>query len=326
MTYSYSYLVLVPPGERTMKIIKYDSDARFTDIIKIFELSRQKYWPDNPAMTEEMAKLQIKTHWSNTVLERDVLIAITDEGKVIGVVGLYKPKKEGRWNVLMDVIPDYETEDLWNEMITAILKLAKEQNAPELRFRMTALRPTLTQALKTLNITPHHHIYSLNLENLDDIPKVSMPKGITIESASTIIGKNQYISVMNEAYKDIEEWTPDTEENIREAEAMDKKRNVANTYYLAYEGKTMVGACHVAEPPTNQHIGGLGVPSKYQKKGIGEALMFKALQGLKMRGQKDVKWFVSGTDTGDIKLPVKFGFQEMPARSIKVFSFNPKDI
>jgi len=312
-----------------MKIIKYDSDARFTEIVKIFEASRQKYTPKFPIMDEEDAKILIKTHWPRTIFERDVLCAVTDEGKTIGMVGLYKKDKDDKWFPMMDVIPEYETVDLWNEMITAILKLAKEQNAPELYFQASKNRTTLTQALAMRNITPHHYVYSLRLKNLEDIPKVSIPKGITIESTPTIQGKNQYISVMNEAYKNVEEWTPDTEKNVIEAEVMDKKGNFETMYYLAYEGKTMVGACCVSDHPkesSNRLIRGLGVQSNYQKKGIGEALMFSALRDFKTKGRKDVNFWVSGKDTSDIKLPTKFGFQEIPDQTTMVYTIKPEDL
>ncbi len=312
-----------------MKIIKYDSAARFTDVVNIIEASRQKYWPTAPIMDEEDAKLNIKTFWPNTVLERDILCAVTDEGKTIGFVGLYKMEKGDNWFPLMNVYPEYETVELWSEMITAILNLAKEQKAPDLHFQASKLRPTLTQALMMLDITPDHYIYSLHLKNLENIPKVSIPKGITIESTPTIQGKTQYISVMNEAYKNIEEWVPDTEENLMEGENLAKKRNFDMTYYLAYEGKTLVGACYVTDHPkdtSNRLIRSLGVQSKYRKKGIGGALMLTALQDFKAKGRKDVKCFVSGKDASDIKLPTKFGFQEIPAQTTVVYSLKSKDL
>jgi N-acetylglutamate synthase-like GNAT family acetyltransferase len=309
-----------------MKIIKYDSDARFTEIINIFEASRQKYTPKAPIMDEEDAKIMIKTHYPNTVFERDVLCAVTDEGKTIGMVGLYKKDNDDKWFPLMDVLPEYETVELWNEMITAILNLAKEQNAPELHFQASKLRTTLTQALAMRNITPDHYIYSLHLKNFKDIPEVSIPTGITIEKTSTIRGKNQYISVMNEAYKDADEWTPDTEENLMEAEIMNKKQNFETIYYLAYEGKKLVGACNVMDHPkdsSNRFIAGLGVQTEYEKKGIGGALMYAALSDMKTKGRKDVKFNTFGKDTSAIKLPVKFGFKEIPDETTMVFSIKP---
>ncbi len=312
-----------------MKIIKYDSDARLTDMINIFEASRKKFFPKAPVMDEEDLKLFLKSYWSKTVLKRDVLCVVTDEGKMIGVVGLYKPATGDNWFPLMSIYPEFETVELWDEMITAILNLAKEQNAPNLHFRASKVRPSMTQALLKRNIIPDHYIYSLHLENFENIPEISIPQGITIESTPTIKGKNQYISVMNEAYKDIEEWMPDTEENLREGEVLAKKRNFDMTYYLAYEGKTMVGACYVTDHPkdtSNRLIQGLGVQPKHRKKGIGEALMFTALKDLKAKGRKDVKWFVSGKDASDIKLPTKFGFQEIPKQTTVVYEFKSENM
>ena len=310
-----------------MKIIKYDSDARLTEIVNILEAERQKYFPKTPVMDEEDIKLALKTYWSNTVLERDVLCAVTDEGKMIGAVGLYKPTTGDNWFPLMSIYPENDTVELWDEMITAILNLAKEQNAPELHFQASKMRPTLTQALKKRDITPHHYIYSLRLENFKDIPVVPIPKGITIKKTPTIQGNNQYISVMNTAYKDDEEWTPDTKENIMDEENLAKKHNFDMMYYLAYEGETMVGACCVSDHPkatSNRRIRGLGVQAKHRKKGIGEALMFSALKDLKTKGRKDVNFNTFGKDTSAIKLPVKFGFKEIPKQTTVVYTINPK--
>ncbi len=311
-----------------MKIIKYDNEARFTDIVNIMEVNRQKYRPNDPIVDYDDLKMLINVHWPDTVMERDVLCAVDENGITIGVVGLFKSEARKKWNAIMSVIPEYETFNLWNEMITEILNLAKEQNAPDINFRSSKESKILNDVLATRNIIPDHYMYSLQLKNLDNLPEVTVPKGITIKTSSKIPDKNQYIAVMNEAYSNVEEWTPDTEENIAEFENMNKK-NFDDIYYLAYKGKTLVGACNVSDTPkenSNRFINGLGVRSKYQKKGIGGALMFTALQDFKAKGRKDVMFNLSGKDASDIKLPVKFGFKEIPSQTTMIYSIKPDNI
>lgn len=310
-----------------MKILKYDNDSRLADIIKINEAYRQKYRPNEPELDIHGLKLMIKTHWPKTVLERDVLYAITDEGEPIGAIGLFKPEKEEKWVALMIAIPEFETEELWDKLLTRILDLAKEQNAPELHFQSSKDSTLLNRTLSNRNIIPNHYIYSLQLNNYERIQEISIPKGITIKKSTKMEDITQFISVMNDAYKNVPEWTPETEEIVQKLEKINRK-NFTEIYYLAYEGNEMVGACNVLDTlkETKPHlISGLGVATDHQKRGIGGALMYSVLQDFKSKRRKNVMFNVTGNNVLDIKLPTKFGFQEDLAKTTMVYSIKPSN-
>lgn len=305
-----------------MNIIKYDDVERLRDIAKIIEISRQKYAPETPETKYEDIGVLMKTMWPNTVMQDDVLIVTNNEGQTIGFGGLFKSGKGDSWLVQMDVHPNYETIEFWNDLIESLLKLAKEQNAPELHFRMSPNRTILREALRKQKISPDHFIYTLKLANTEKLPEIAPPKGIEIKATSNIPDRNQYIAVMNEAYKNVEEWTPDTKESLNEFEEMQQK-NFKVVHYLAYKGKKLVGACDVYDDPkttTTRFINSIGVQKKFQHKGIGGALMSTALQDLREKGKDNVIFYLPGKDQSDIELPLKFGFKEIEDKTQSVYS------
>ncbi|UYP46090.1 hypothetical protein NEF87_002375 [Candidatus Lokiarchaeum ossiferum] len=312
-----------------MKIVKYDNESKIDAMVEIAEQSRKKFYPNNPPLTKDRIHDVMKTIYVNSTLEADSIFAMDDDGKVIGFAGLMRTEvAKDPWILLCNVLPEVETEEIWTQLITTVLNQAKEQNAPGIKITSDKMRPILNNALKTLNFTPDHYIYSLNLKNLNNIPKVTIPKGIEIKVADKIIDPKQHVSVMNEAYENKDEWIPDTPENIQDWEAMQKK-TFDPVHFYAYKGKKIVGACNVLDSKqdnVSRFIGSIGVRKKYQNQGIGEALMGTALQNLNKRGNKMVQFNTSGKNTSDIELPTKFGFEEDINKTQVVYKIDTRKI
>ena len=312
-----------------MKIVNYDNESKIDAIIEIAEQSRKQFYPNNAPWTKDRVHGYMNNLYVNSTLEADTIFAMNDDGKIIGFAGLMRTEvAENPWILICEVMPNHETEEIWSQLITTILTQSKEQNAPSIKFLSNKTRPVLNAALKTLNFTPDHYIYSLNLKNLNNIPEITIPKGIQIKMSDIINDPKQHVSVMNEAYENIEEWIPDTPENIQDWEAMQKK-TFDPVHFYAYKGKKIVGAINILDSKQDnisRFIGSIGVRKKYQNRGIGEALMGTALQNLNKKGNKMIQFNTSGKNTSDIELPTKFGFKEDIAKTQVVYKINMEKI
>ena len=308
-----------------MKIVKYDNETKIDAIIEIAELSRKKYTPNDPPWTRERIDGVMKTLYVNSTMEADTIYMVNDDGKIIGFAGLMKTEiTTDPWILISEVHLEYESEEVWTKLLNNILTQSKEQNAPGIKFISNKTRPILTSALKTLNFTADHFVYSLNLKNLNNIPEITVPKGIKIKMSDGIEDPKQHVTVMNEAYENVEEWIPDTPESIQDWEMM-QKQTFDPVHFYAYKGKKLVGACNVLDSKQDdisRFIGSIGVRRKYQNQGIGAALMGTALVNLKQKGNKMVQFNTSGKNTSDIDLPTKFGFKEDTTKTQVVYKID----
>ena len=281
-------------------------------MVDIAEQIRQKYRPDSSLETRERFDDFFKNYWPKTNFETDVILVSNDEGKPIAFgVFLKTQNSENPWSLSYNVYPRYDSVDVAKLVIPEMLQIAKEKNAPKL---ITAHRNTqmeLREVILSLNFEEENYSYALRTKNLDGLPKITIPKGILIKKSNTIKDPIQYVNLFNEVYNDRADYVPNSPETIKEWEIMEKTR-FEIIYYSAFKGDALVGVCTVLDnldETKNRRIDDIGVYKNFRDKGVGSALMNKALHDLCQKGRKKVDFYTSGKNKSVIRLPLKFGFE-----------------
>lgn len=297
-----------------MKIEKSnDIESNIESFIDITEQVRLKYRPEASPETRERLDDLFKQYYPNTQFETDVIFACNEEGKRIACAVLIKTGDIAKpWSVSYNVYPEYDTAEVANLLLPEIIHIAQEQNAPPGLTTFHRNDQThLEKVIKSQHFIADHYNYGLFLNNLDNLPQISIPEGYSFEKNNHITDLIQYVNVLNEAYKNFEGFEPDTPETIKNWETMEKKR-FDIVHYYAYEGKTLVGLCTVEDnldETLNRRIDSIGVLENYRNRGIGSALMSMAIRDLRQKGRKKVNIWTRGKTTAAIDLPLKFGFE-----------------
>ncbi|MHA1520099.1 MAG: GNAT family N-acetyltransferase [Promethearchaeota archaeon] len=298
-----------------MKIVNIDGiESIIEAFIDIAEQVRMKYEPDASPETRGRFDDFFKNFWPNTQMETDVIFAGNEEGKPIAFAGLLKTADRAKsWGLTYNVYPEYDTAEVANLLFPEMMRIAQEQNAPGLHTGHRREQIELKEVIQKHNFiaNANYYVLFLNLKSLDNLPQIAIPTGFSLDMSNKITDPIEFVEVMNEAYKYYEGYEPDTPETFKDWEIMERKL-FDFAYYYAYEGKKLVGLCIVEDgldETLNRHIDSICVKPKYHNKGIGSALMSRALHDLKQKGRNKVDMFIRGKTEAAIGLPLKFGFE-----------------
>ena len=116
-----------------MRIRPLDETIERSSLIDVWKQMWSYLTPEEPILSEETFKAMMIRD-NQTVLSRDFLIAEDNQGTIIGFVGLLKSSTREFWRVMSVVLPEQIKSMLPGKLLDAIVKLAKKQEAPKLRF------------------------------------------------------------------------------------------------------------------------------------------------------------------------------------------------
>lgn len=302
-----------------MKIRLFDESLDKNRVIDVLD----KFLKDiNPAfkINGEQFYSSIAVLGDQTDLSRDSLVVEDNNGKLIGFTGLLKSSKRDFWQLQIGILPEYSKSNFTMNLFESILQLAKEQNAPDIRFTISKYLFTdslLEEKIKEMGLKPVHYDFWMILNKIDSIPTFKDPSGITFQNQKEISDVNGYLTILNDAFSKHFDFRPLTEEEFRLVfEKKWKEDDTAN--WLAFEGNKLIGICTLTINPELSHIGiidVLGVLHENHHRGIGSSLLGHGIQSLIEKGCTTIELGVEATNEKALTLYKKFGFNEVESRT-----------
>lgn len=312
-----------------MRIIPYNEKTGLSGIINVWN-QFMKHFNDVSMIynSEEEFKAKLARYFSDTVLSRDFLIAEDNQGKIIGYAGFLKSSKGDFWYLQTIVLPDYFESSLPGKLMDEILSLAKKQAAPELRVYTKAILKPYVKKLEELGLEPIQYRWDMRLDDSQSTKPSVLPPSIMLQNQKEISDFSNYVTVLNESFKDEFEFQPPTEENLKNL-FQEMKKTVNIEFWLAFEGNNLVGMCYIHNNPAQGDIGtifSLGVLPSHRHRGIGRALLENGIQSLYELGCKRIELKVWGDNEQALALYKKVGFYNLEPRAVVVYSINFRSI
>ncbi|MFX1285043.1 MAG: GNAT family N-acetyltransferase [Promethearchaeota archaeon] len=307
-----------------MQIKPLNASIERSNIVDIWKQMWNHLMPEEPTLTgEEFNTLLIRE--DQTVIERDLLVTVDNQEKIIGYTGLMKSSTRDYWRIMNVVLPEYIQSNLPGKQLDAIVNLAKKQAAPKLRFYSREGFNPLNKKLKEMGIKPIQYGWWMRLDDFESLPQSVIPSGIKLKKQKDIDNLNQYIAVYNEVHKDAFEFEPYTEEKIKYF--FNQMKNYLDIEHcFALDGNELVGLCYITNDPEKQHIGtinSVGVLPSYRYQGIGSALMMFGIQLQREKKCKMIELSVMADNEQALALYKKFGFYKLALRTQYIYEVNP---
>ena len=313
-------MTIISNGEvNLMRIKPYDETIDRSNLVDLMNQMNKHFDPENSLfMTIESLNLNLSTN-DLTVLSRDFLVVKDNQEKLIGFTGFYKSSLQNWWQVEFVISPEYLTTSLSGELIDAILKLAKEQAAPELHLFGHTSFLTLHSKFKSLGVKPAQYFWMMGLDDFSSVTKSVLPASITIRRQKGDEDYAGYAVAANEAFRESFEYSPTTEEIIRLNAQVNQDTGLELERFFALDEEKIVGFIIVMVSPNPEQkekgtISFLGVMPSHQRRGIGSALMSVGIQWLREKGCEKIDLGVRASNEDALTLYKKFGFYELETK------------
>lgn len=276
----------------------------------------------NPTLklTGEQFYSSIAMMGDQTILSRDSLVVEDNNGNLIGFTGLLKSSKRDFWYLEIAMLPEFYKSNFTVNLFDSILNLAKEQNAPDIRFTIRKylfIDSPLEEKFKEIGLKPIHYDFFMRLDKIDSIPTFKEPLGITFQNQKEISDVNSYLTVVNDAFSKHFDFRPYTEEEFKVI--FEKKWKEDDTeHWFALEGNKLIGICTFIINPKLSHIGtveSLGVLHENHHRGIGGYLLGHGIQSLIEKGCSVLELTVEANNEKALTLYKKYGFNEVESRT-----------
>ena len=311
---------IITNGEvNLMRIKPYDETIDRSNLVDLMNQMNTYFDSENPLfMTIESLDLNLST-FDLTVLSRDFLTVKDNQEKLVGFAGLFKSSLQDWWQVEYAISPEHLTSSLTGELIDAILKLAKEQAAPEIHLFGHTSFSTLHDKLQSLGVKPAQYYWMMGLDDFSTVIKHVLPTNITIRKQKGAEDYAGYAVAANEAFREAFEYSPSTEEIIRQNEQTNQNDGLELERFFALDEEKIVGFIIVMVSPNPEQkekgtISFLGVMPSHQRRGIGSALMSVGIQWLREKECKKIDLGVRASNEDALTLYKKYGFYELETK------------
>ncbi|MFX0123451.1 MAG: GNAT family N-acetyltransferase [Candidatus Hodarchaeota archaeon] len=309
-----------------MRIRPYKDVADRTVTANIMNQMNCHFNPESPSLINVEVWNSIIEDNDQTELVRDFIIAEDHQGTQIGFAGLLKSSKNSWWSVEICVTPEYISGHLAGKLFDAILKVAKDQSAPELRFTHHESFSGLREKFQSLEIQPIMYSWRLRLDDFKKVPEnVLPPSGIVVRKQKGAEDYPEYAAAFNATFHEDLNFQPISEESLRQTDQSLQKCNLISKRVFAVEGKQIVGFIipSISNNPEQKETGNinwLGVIPSHQHRGIGSVLMSYGIQWLRERGCTIIELNVRADNEDALGLYRKYGFYELQAQSFLIYS------
>ncbi|MFX0123505.1 MAG: GNAT family N-acetyltransferase [Candidatus Hodarchaeota archaeon] len=309
-----------------MQIKPLDETIERSNLIDVWRQMWGYLTPEESILSEE-AFNAIVVRDDLTVLYRDFLIAVDNQGSIIGFTGLQKSSTRDFWRIVYAVLPEHIESRLPGKLLDAIVNLAKKQNAPKLRFYSRHIFTSLIAKLEEMDIKPVQYGWWMRMDDFEALPQPVGPPGITFRKEKDINDLVEYVVVYNEAHKDAFEFELYTAEKVKQI--FDQTRKISDIEHcFAFEGNKLVGICYITLYPEKKMMGtinALGVLPSYRFRGIGSALLAFGIQSLLEKECEMIELSVMANNEQALALYKKFGFHKLPLRTQYIYELRPSE-
>ncbi|MFW9818215.1 MAG: GNAT family N-acetyltransferase [Candidatus Thorarchaeota archaeon] len=297
------------------------------DKLSVISVLSEVYKDINPTViiNEEVFDSDMKVEADQTILSHDYIVAEDDNGEIIGFAGLYKSSKRDYWFLDLFMLPKFFKTKRMVELFNSIFILAKEQDAPELRYITNKYRfedTPLHNEVKKMGLEPVNYGFWMRLDDLSSQPQLKIPNNIKIQKEKVLNDISSYVTVHNDAFSKHFNFRPITEEELKVVlEGIWKDYD--KEHWLAYDDDKLVGICSSTINPELEHIGTittLGLLHEYHRRGIGSSLLGHGVHSLIEKGCKQIELGVEAKNEKALNLYKKFGFNQVESRTIIVYT------
>jgi len=295
--------------------------------LRIIAVLNEVYKDINPIwiVNEEVFDSDMKVDGDQTILSRDYLVAEINKGDIIGYAGLFKSSKRDFWYLELNMLPEFFKSELMVELFNSTLILAKEQNAPELRYvttKYTFIYTPLHNKIKKMGLEPVNYGFWMRLDDVSSQPQLLTPINITLQKQEVVNDLNSYITVRNDAFSKHFDYRPLTEEEFKTVlEGIWKDYDLE--HWFAFDDDKLVGICSSTINPELKHIGTittLGVLHAYHQRGIGSSLLGHGIQSLIEKGCSTIELGVEAKNEKALALYRKYGFNRVESRTFITYT------
>lgn len=250
----------------------------------------------------------IKTYESDIFNDGNSVLILMDNGEIKGSMAAITKEISIKGEAFITDIY-IANENLERNLCFLLERVVKECSNRSARSIKVGIRKDEIHLMDYINKLGFNHIYdAVVMKYKGDKDKILKSNNHLELVALSILNSKQYMNIQNEAFKD----SPNGG-TIDEFEVMDYIVRYANNEDLIGVCFAENKPCGIYELSINGNIGWidtLGIMPKYQKKGLGNALLMKCIKKLYEKELEEIKLLVITSNEIAVKLYEKNGFEE----------------
>jgi len=260
-----------------------------------------------------------------SILSSDMLVFENEAGEVVGFTGVSNISGASEsWRIINAILPEYYETPLLEYVIEASISLGKILKIEDLTYyTLGPLAAPLDQAFENLGFRPIFYLLEMHLTDLKDEKTPIIPQGVTIRKVKEIDDYDQFVSVLNEAFRPLIDFQPTTIEKTKNRHKYRRKQREVE-HFMAYENEYLIGYCNV-EYDRKEAIGyvdGLAVHPKYQHRGIGRYLLVEGIKHLRSNKCKYIELIAYSYNDKAVNLYQDIGFYSLEKKERKCYRIN----
>ncbi|MCB2289106.1 GNAT family N-acetyltransferase [Clostridium sp. CS001] len=250
----------------------------------------------------------IRTYESDIFNDGNNILILIDDDEIKGSMAVITREISIKEEVFITDI-FIANENLERNLCFLIERVIVECNDYGARSIKVGFRKDETHLIPCINKLKFNHIYdAVVMRYAGDKDTISKSNNHVELVALSILNSKEYMNIQNEAFKD----SPNGG-TIDEFEVMDYIIRYANNEDLIGVCFSENKPCGVYELSINGNIGWIdtiGITSKHQKKGLGNALLMKCIKKLYEKELEEIKLLVITSNKVAVKLYEENGFEQ----------------
>jgi ribosomal protein S18 acetylase RimI-like enzyme len=250
----------------------------------------------------------IKTYEGDIFNDGNNILILIDNGEIKGSMAVITKEISIKGEVFITDIFIVD-ENLERNLCFLLERVIADCSALNARSIKVGFRKNETHIIPYINKLEFNHIYDAVVMRYKGDKDIILKSNNDIQLGDlSISNSRQYMNIQNEAFKD----SPNGG-TIDEFEVMDYIVRYANNEDLIGLCFTENKPCGIYELSINGKIGWidtLGIMPKYQKRGLGNALLIKCIKKLYEKELEEIKLLVITSNEVAVKLYKENGFEE----------------
>jgi mycothiol synthase len=260
-------------------------------------------------------------------LTRDLLIFKSEAGKVVGFTGVSSISgAASSWRLVFAILPEYFETSLPQQLIEASISLGHTLKIETLTlYTLGSLAAPFDQVLKNLTYHPRFVLLEMHLTVFRAEHSTPLPRGVIVRSQEEVHNYDQYVTVLNEAFRPVSGFQPTTIEKMRNIHEYRKKQRAVE-FILAHSNGLLVGFCHI-EFDFKEKAGygfSLAVHPNYQHQGIGRYLAIEGIKHLRSKHCKRIELVVVLNNETAVKMYDNLGFHSIEKMTRRCYRISTK--
>ncbi len=307
------------------KIIKKPWDESISRSVLLNIMNAQYRYLDSDFYVEITKEVFDRIFGKESILSRDMLVFENEAGDIVGFTGVSNISGASEfWRIINAILPEYCETQLIEYVIEASISLGKNLKIKELTYyTLGPLAAPFDQAFENLGFRPIFYLLEMHLTDFKDEKTPIIPRGVTVRKLKEIDDYDQFVSVLNEAFRPLIDFHPTTIERTKNRHKYRRKQREVE-HFMAYENEHLIGYCNV-EYDRKEAIGyvaGLAVHPKYQHRGIGRYLLVEGIKQLRSNKCKYVELIAYFDNDKAVNLYQHIGFYSLEKKKRKCYRIN----